>query len=70
MDNATFIAVILGGIIALFVSFLPTVVASSRNCKATGGIFVVNLFLGWTVLGWIIALAWAAGGDVKPQERE
>lgn len=69
MNEVTFAAVILGGIFALVISFLPTIVASSRNCKATGGIFVVNLFLGWTVLGWIIALAWAAGGDVKPQER-
>jgi len=47
--------------------FLPFIVASTRHVKAEGGVFVINLFLGWTVLGWIIALAWAAGGEVHPK---
>lgn len=25
----------------------------------TAAIFVVNLFLGWTLIGWVVALAWA-----------
>ncbi|MDE3097400.1 MAG: superinfection immunity protein, partial [Chloroflexota bacterium] len=25
-------------------------------------VFVVNLFLGWTVLGWVVSLAMAASG--------
>lgn len=70
MNDATLGTVILASIIGLILSFLPTIVASSRGCKATGGIFVVNLFLGWTVLGWIIALAWAAGGDIKQPVKE
>ena len=43
--------------------FVPTVVAGMRNCKATGGIVVVNIFLGWTFIGWVVALAWAASGE-------
>jgi hypothetical protein len=66
MTLGTTLFVILAGFV---LSLLPTWVAIGRNCKATGGIFVINLFLGWTVLGWIIALAWAAAGDPKPQER-
>lgn len=47
--------------------FLPVVVATVRNCKATAGVFVVNLFLGWTLIGWVVALAWAASGDPRPR---
>ena len=37
--------------------FLPAIVANrKKNCDA---IFVLNLFLGWTFLGWVIALVWA-----------
>ena len=49
----------------VFVSiyFLPTIVASSNKKKNTGAIFILNLFLGWTFLGWIIALIWAVTVD-------
>jgi Superinfection immunity protein len=46
--------------------FLPTFVAAYRSCKAGGGIAVINVFLGWTFIGWVVALAWAACGEVKP----
>lgn len=49
--------------VALFaLYFLPLIVACLRGMSGHGGVAVLNLFLGWTVLGWIIALAWAAGG--------
>jgi hypothetical protein len=50
------------------VYFLPLWVAAGRNCKAGAGIAVVNLFLGWTFIGWVVALAWAACGEPKPKE--
>ena len=25
-------------------------------------IFFLNLFLGWTLIGWVVALAWACSG--------
>jgi hypothetical protein len=37
--------------------FLPTIVAGARGHHNTGSIFILNLFLGWTFIGWIIALA-------------
>ena len=46
--------------------FFPTLVARHRDCEATNGILVVNLFLGWTFIGWVIALAWAASGKKAP----
>ncbi len=53
--------------LALIVYILPTAVALHRNCKATGGIAVFNLFLGWTFVGWVVALAWAASGEPRPK---
>lgn len=39
--------------------FIPTIVADTRNHKNYFAILVLNLFLGWTFLGWVIALVWA-----------
>jgi hypothetical protein len=38
--------------------FLPTIIAEKRKVPHSGTIFLINLFLGWTVLGWIAALVW------------
>jgi hypothetical protein len=38
---------------------LPSLVAFARWRDDAPSIFVVNLLLGWTILGWIVALAWA-----------
>ena len=43
--------------------FTPYFVAKARDCKALNGIIVINLFLGWTFVGWVVALAWAASGE-------
>ncbi len=40
--------------------FLPAIVASNRQRPDVMSIFIVNLFFGWTVIGWVLALAWAA----------
>lgn len=47
--------------------FVPSLIACLRHSKAVAGIFVINLFLGWTALGWVIALAWAAGGAKRDE---
>jgi len=39
--------------------FVPTVVALIRRHHQTGAVVIVNLFLGWTVIGWVVALAMA-----------
>jgi len=44
---------------------LPTVLAVYRNCVAAGWIAAVNILLGWTLFGWVIALGWAAGGKTQ-----
>ena len=43
----------------LGIYFLPDWIAQSRGHPNRGSIFVLNLFLGWTFLGWVAALIWA-----------
>jgi len=50
---------ILLGIVALYIYFLPTVIASGRNAAATFLIFLINLFGGWTIALWIFVFIWA-----------
>jgi len=40
--------------------FLPTFIAQGRGHRQTNPIFLINLFLGWTFLGWVVALVWSA----------
>ena len=37
--------------------FFPSLVAAYRKYRA--GIWLLNLFLGWTGLGWLVSLIWA-----------
>ena len=46
-------------LIFLFVYFIPTIVAYSRNHRNALAIFILNLFLGYTLVGWVVALIWA-----------
>ena len=45
--------------LSLAVYFIPAIVALERLHHNRGAIFVLNLFLGWTLLGWVAALVWA-----------
>jgi hypothetical protein len=45
-------------LIAAFYLF-PSLVAWSRGHHNGASVFVVNLLLGWTLLGWVIAMAWS-----------
>lgn len=45
--------------------FLPIIVAQGRNLKNSNTILVVNIFLGWTLIGWVVALAWSFSGTVE-----
>ncbi len=49
--------------------FLPTIVALVRHKRNTLSILLLNLFLGWTLIGWIIALVWASTVDVPAPAR-
>ena len=44
--------------------FLPSIVAFARGKRDTASIVLLNFFLGWTMIGWVIALVWAFKADV------
>ena len=45
------------------VYFLPTLVALVREKYDKLSIFLLNFFLGWSLIGWIVALVWAFKND-------
>lgn len=45
---------------------LPIIVAAYRRHRRRPAIAAVNLLLGWTVVGWLAALAWALRGSRRP----
>jgi hypothetical protein len=47
-------------IVGIALYLLPAIVACTRAHQSALAIFLLNLLLGWTVLGWIVALVWAA----------
>lgn len=60
----------LGGLIwlAVFAAYwLPVIILIIRrgNVPSPGSVIVVNAFLGWTLVGWVVALAMACR-DSRP----
>lgn len=51
---------VVGLVVIVLAYFIPTAVAFGRGVPNKGSVLVVNLFLGWSVVGWVIALAMAA----------
>ncbi len=39
--------------------FLPFAIALIRRRHNTVAIFALNLLLGWTLIGWVVALVWS-----------
>jgi Superinfection immunity protein len=39
--------------------FIPSVVAFLRAHRSKVAILTLNILLGWSVIGWIVALVWA-----------
>ncbi len=62
-----FVLIVIGLAVGLTLYFIPAYIG--RNNRNSGAILVLNIFLGWTLLGWVAALVWALTvekGDVKP----
>ena len=57
-EAGLFLLVIIAAV-GMLVYFAPCLVASRRNHRNAMPIFILNLFLGWTFVGWVGALVWA-----------
>ena len=47
--------------------WLPTIIAVVRRTHTAMGVAVVNFFMGWTGIGWIVALVWALAASPAQQ---
>ena len=55
--------------IALVAYFIPTLVANTRRHNNQMAIIMLNLFAGWTFIGWVAALVWACTSDINKAPR-
>jgi hypothetical protein len=57
------VALWIGGVaffvLGIGIYFLPAFIASERRHPNRYSIFIINLFFGWTFVGWVACLAWA-----------
>jgi predicted membrane protein len=59
------LVLVLIGIVAFVLHFLPVFVAGSRHAEHFWWILLINFFFGWTLIGWVIALIWALSDRPK-----
>ena len=52
-------SLLLFGLIGISIYLLPSLVATGRKVPNAGSVFILNFFLGWTFVGWIVSLAMA-----------
>ncbi len=62
----TSLAILLILLIAFY--FLPTIIAANRHHPNSVAIFCINLFLGWSLIGWVVALVWAVSAMNETQQ--
>ena len=54
---------IMAVLVAIF--FLPALIAGARSHNNAVQILLLNIFLGWTFLGWVGALIWSTTNNVR-----
>lgn len=62
--DAAFIAAAFG-LLILGLYLFPTIIACLRSHHNTLPIAILNLLLGWTFVGWVIALVWSCTVTVR-----
>lgn len=53
-------------VISLIVAyFLPSIVAFLRKHRSIWAIVFINVFLSFTIIGWLVAMIWSLTGYVR-----
>ena len=60
------LGVLLTAVVCIVIYFIPWFVAYTRKTKNCGIIFLVNLLVAWTAIGWLAVFIWAV--VEKPNE--
>ena len=53
------------GVMSWVLYFVPSIIALLRRHHNLIPIIILNAFLGWTIIGWIVALIWSFTADVE-----
>jgi len=56
LGSTPFITVV---VICLGVYLIPTIIAFARKVPSTLSVAVLNIFLGWSIIGFVVALVWS-----------
>jgi Superinfection immunity protein len=64
-SGSAFWGIIIFGV-CMAVYFIPSIIA--RNKRNYNSITALNFFLGWTLVGWVVALCWALMDDAPPSQ--
>ena len=65
MELAVLLFVVALVIVLIVLYFVPTVIAIRRKSDNITGIALLNIFLGWSTLGWLAAFFWALLSDPR-----
>lgn len=52
-------------ILVIILYFVLTLVAMCKGHDNVGAVGALNLFLGWTFIGWVLAFIWSLAGGKK-----
>lgn len=50
-------------LVLIFIYFIPAINAYGNKKRNSSSVLVINIFLGWTLIGWVVALAMSTGKD-------
>jgi hypothetical protein len=53
-------------VVGIFIYFIPVIIAGFRDHSNQSAIFFLNLFTGWTFIGWVACFVWAFTNQEKP----
>ncbi len=60
------LGIIIGSAVGLALYFLPSIIGFKKNQPNKTSIFLLNLFLGWSLVGWVVSLVWATKKETQP----
>jgi len=56
------------GIVGFVIYFVPLIIAILRKKSNVVAIGALNVLLGWSLIGWVVALVWALSKDQQAQQ--
>jgi hypothetical protein len=65
VDLLLFLLVTVACIGLALLYFLPAIIAHFRGHPYSGWLLILNVFLGWTTIGWVLLLIWAIVGTFR-----